>query len=156
MNTNNHTIPAKLKALLNNELVLVQRWLDGFEPLSSGRARSVWLGTGGAYMVVEGMPLPEGYHPDYADVMLDLSQFPAIPPIGLYVLNHQNEALMLQLSKHFRAFRDKAFHEAQSVAGYTWVCYHYANNAWKHNSVEPHKGDNIAKFLNNFYTELEV
>jgi hypothetical protein len=155
MNTSIHTIPARMQALLRNELTLVQRWLNGFEPMSNGRARQAWLGVGGAYMIIEGMPLPEGYQPDHIDLMIDLSQFPTIPPIGLYVLNQQNGALIEQLKKHFRAFTNAAFHDAESVEGYTWICYHYANNQWKHNAAQPNKGDNIAKFFNNFYTELD-
>ena len=156
MTHNTHPLPAKQWALLNADLVLVQRWLQGFSPMPNGCERTAWLGKDGQYMVVQGLPLPDRFEPDHIDVMLDLSQFPSIAPIGLYALNANNEMLMSQLSGIFRAFRDTAFHEAESLPGYTWMCYHYANNQWKHNAIAPHKGDNLAKFLNNFYTELEM
>ena len=83
-----------------------------------------------------------------------LDDFPARPPIGIYVLHRQNAALIEQLSGRFNAFRDKAYHDAPPIRNFTWICYSYADNAWRYREDNPARGDNTAKFLAGFFAEL--
>jgi len=140
-----------LLALLDWEKRNVQAWLDSFEPPRKGRRRAR-LHSSGQLLFVEAFPLPDRYRPDEVDIVLAVDKFPSVPPIGLYALNTERQ-MVSQLSGHFRAFADKAFHEAQAIPGYTWICFHYANNRWKYDAKNPAKHDNICKFLNTFYAQ---
>lgn len=141
-----------LDALKDWEVRNVQRELDSFERSGSGRPRSAALSPSRDLLLVQGWPLPDRFRPaDEIDVLLVIDRYPAHPPIGLYVLNQGNHSAVNKLRSSVNAFRDRAFHEAQSISGYTWICYAYANNRWHFNASAPHAGDNIGKFLNRFY-----
>lgn len=99
-------------------------------------------------------PLPDGYRPDYIDVLLITDDYPARPPIGLYVLNKRNEALIRQIRDRFNAFHNEAFHDAPAIPGYTWICYHYSGNSWRYRTDNPTRGDNVRKFIASFFAEL--
>ena len=66
-------------------------------------------------------------------------------------MNQGNDALIAQLRKRFSAFRDRAYHQADPVPGYTWLCYSYASNQWRYNTPYPSRGDNVRKFLATFF-----
>lgn len=140
--------------ILNWEAQNIQRWLNEYTATSSGRARRAHVGTSGEYIVVEALPLPDGYRPDELDVVLLLDNYPAMPPIGVYMLTRGNEALVKQIASHFYAYRDRAFHDAVALPGYTWACYHYADNRMHYNAAAPQRGDNVQKFLAAFCAEL--
>ena len=141
--------------LLQQEVAYLQNWLDSFSASSTGKPRTAILGATGEYMVLERMPLPDKYAPDEIDAMLLLDNFPSVAPIGLYVLNHGNERLVAQLRDRMNAFKDIAFHGAQSIPGYTWLCYVYQDNKWNYNAAAPMKGDCVRKFVGSFYSVLE-
>jgi len=143
----------RIDALLRWEVANLQDWLDGFYAGAGGRPRRTWLGRTGEYIVIEALPLPDGYAPDEIDALLLVDNFPSLPPIGVYVLNRGNEALVAQLRHRFNAFPNRAFHDAPSIDGYTWICYAYANNAWRYNAATPNKGDNLRKLLASFFAE---
>ena len=105
---------------------------------------------------LQALPLPDGYAPDEIDALLLVDNFPSLPPIGLYVLNHGNDQVVTQLRRRFNAFQDRAFHDAPSIDGYTWICYAYAGNAWRYRASEPHKGDNLRKFVASFFAEAKA
>lgn len=147
------TVSAQTAALRNWEVANTQRFLDSFSGSLNGPRRAR-LGHTGEYMIVQRLPLPNGYRPDEIDALLLIDQYPLRPPIGLYLLNAGNDSMVQQLRGRFNAFRDAAFHEAPSIAGYTWICYAYSGNQWRFNAQEPNRGDNVAKFLSNFYTVL--
>ena len=144
--------PRKL-AQLGWEVDNLQRYLDGFESPENGERRLAQLGRTAEYLTVRNFPLPDCYRPDYVDLLVLTDLFPGVPPIGIYVLNKQNTALIRQLSDRFNAFADKAFHDAPAIPGYTWICYHYAGNAWSYRAADPARGDNIRKFLARFFAE---
>ena len=144
---------SRIDTLLRGEVAALQDWLNGF--YQGRKPRRTWLGRTGEYIVVEAMPLPDGFSPDEIDAMLLVDQFPSLPPIGLYVLNRGNEAVVAQLRRRFNAFPDEAFHDAPSIPGYTWICYAYANNAWRYNAASPRKGDNLRKFVASFFAEAQ-
>lgn len=135
--------------LLNWEMQNIARWLNSFEAPRFGR-RSVKLHKG-KVLFVYGMPLPDHYSIDQIDVLLAVENFPSMPPIGLYAVNGA-QRVVNQLNGQFNAFPDRAYHNAQSIPGYTWICYHYAENKWQYNAANPARADNIAKFLHNFYS----
>lgn len=143
-----------INMMREREVASIQEWLDGFFPPDSGHPRRAWLGRTGEYIIVQSMPLPDIYQPDEIDALLLIDNFPSLPPIGLYVLNAGNERLVAQLSRKMNAFQNRAFHEAPSIDGYTWVCYAYANNRWRYNAAAPSKGDNVRKFLASFFAEV--
>lgn len=139
----------RLHELLDWEQRNVQVWLDSFEPPRAGRRRAR-LHSSGQLLFVDALPLPDRYRPDEIDIVLAIDNFPSIPPIGLYALNRERH-MVTQLSDHFRAFANQAFHKAPAIPGYTWICFHYADNRWSYDAANPAKHDNIGKFLNAFY-----
>lgn len=148
---------ARLTRLLTWEEASLQRFLDSFEVAANTGKRTAELGRTREFIVIRNLPLPDGYAPDFVDALLIVDNYPAIPPIGLYVLNTpENKSVVSSLSKTFNVFANKAFHDAPRLEGYTWICYHYSNNRWSFNANEPHKGDNITKFVSNFYAECEI
>ena len=142
-------------AMLQHEVRVMQHWLDGFYPGPSQRTRFAALGRTGEYIVIHALPLPDGYEPDEIDALLLVDNFPSLPPIGLYVLNACNEEIVRQLRRQFNAFQNQAFHAAPSIRGYTWICYHYADNRWHYNPANPARGDNLAKFLASFFAQAK-
>lgn len=147
---------AAIDVLLKREADAIQDWLDGFYPAASRRLRRVVVGRTGEYLIVQAMPLPDGYRPDEIDVLLLVDNFPSLPPIGLYVLNRGNEAVVAQLRRKINAFANAAYHSAPSIEGYTWLCYAYADNRWKFNATAPHRGDNLRKYIAAFYAEIDT
>lgn len=152
MSANN--ISQRTLALLKWEVTNIQSYLDGFDMPANGERRRTQLGATGEYIAVQNFPLPDGYQPDFIDMLILTGSYPAVPPIGVYVLNKGNAALMAQMQSKFNAFRDKAFHAAQPIQGYTWICYHYGDNAWRFRGDNPARGDNIRKFIASFFAEL--
>ena len=147
-------ISSRKQSLLHNEVARIQHFLDGFESTANGHRRTVTLGNTAEFLIIRNFPLPDGFTPDYVDMLVMTDSFPATPPIGIFVLNKSNAPLINQLSGRFNAFRDRAFHDAPAIPGYTWICYHYANNSWRYRAENPNRGDNIAKFLGGFFAEL--
>lgn len=145
--------PRKM-AQLRWETANLQDFLNGFDPPANGERRLVQLGQTAEFITVRNFPLPDGYRPDFIDLLVVTEQFPATPPIGLYVLHRNNEALIGQLQRQFNAFRDRAFHDAPAIRSYTWICYHYGGNAWRYRADQPARGDNIRKFLASWFAEL--
>ncbi|SDI84549.1 hypothetical protein [Propionivibrio dicarboxylicus] len=140
--------------LLQQEATFVQRFLDDFEEPTNGQQRVAKVGENGELIYVRNFPLPDGFEPDYIDLLVLLDDFPARPPIGVYVLHRQNGALIEQISNRFNAFRERAFHNATPIPNFTWICYHYENNSWRYHPEDPARGDNTAKFLAGFFAEM--
>lgn len=146
---------SRRSALLAWEANNVQAFLDEFEEPSNGEARCAEVNGSGEYMTVRNLPLPDRYRPDFIDAMLILDDYPARPPAGIYLLNNYNEGVISQIRGRFNAFRDSAAHDAPPIEGYTWVCYHFRNNAWQFRTQDPARGDNVRKFLAAFLAELD-
>lgn len=143
--------------LLQWETGNLQRYVDAFEPPGNGGSRTVTLGHTQEFIIVHNLPLPDRCDPDFVDALIVVADYPATPPIGFYVLNtEENQAVVKSLAKTFNVFADNAYHEAPSLKGYTWICYHYSDNRWHFNANEPHKGDNVAKFMGSFFAECEA
>jgi len=149
------TVSARKLALLQWEACNIQDFLDDFDAPAGGESRSAHLGRTGEILIVKNFPLPDRCRPDQIDLFVGVPDYPASPPIGLYVLNRHNENLIVQLRHRFNIFRDHAYHEADPVPGYTWICYAYAENVWRYNAAAPAKGDNVRKFLSSFFATLE-
>lgn len=147
-------ISSRTLGIKQREVARIQSWLDRFDPPFNGGTRQATLGRTGEYIVCKHFPLPDWCQPDYLDLLLVVDQFPSRPPIGLYLLNKGNEALVAQISRRHHAFKDQAYHEAPVVAGFTWICFHYPGNAWRYDVQAPARSDNLAKFLQTFYAEL--
>ena len=148
-------ISNRTRAQLSWEVQNINNYLEQFYEPDNGDRRLATLGGTGEYIIVRNLPFPDWLRPDYADVLLIVDSFPARPPIGLHVLNNDNEELLRHLKGRANAFRDGAFHGAQAIPGYTWICYHYRNNSWRYRGDVPSRGDNIQKFLESFYAELK-
>jgi hypothetical protein len=104
-------------------------------------------------VVVANFPLPDGFAPDYIDLLLMVPDYPARPPIGIYLLERDNRALIEQLRRIFNVMQSAAY-SAPSVEGYVWICVHYQGNAWRHEPRHVAAGDNLRKFLIHFYNRL--
>lgn len=129
--------------------------MSEFGPCGNGEPRSAGLSHTGELVLLRNFPLPDGFRPDYMDILLVVADYPGGPPVGLYVLNRNNAALLQRLGKIFNMFRDAAHYEAPPIPGYTWICYHYAGDVWHFNAERPAAGDNLRKFLMSFFTICE-
>jgi hypothetical protein len=147
-------ISSRTLAQLNYEISNINRYLAEFGVTARGETRAAELNATGEFIRVFNMPLPDGYRPDHCDLVLIVDDFPARPPIGLYLLN-KDKALVSQMEAQFNAFRDVGFHGAPSIPGYTWICFHF-QNGWRYRADNPAQGDNLAKFLGAFFAELAV
>ena len=148
-------ISSRTRAFLNWEVKNIQKFLDEFEHCQNGMKRSVVLGQTGEYIIVRNYPLPDRYRPDFMDLLLVVDQYPGNAPVGIYLMNKNNEATIKQISIKFNMFRNQAHHGAQAIAGYTWVCYHYgAGSDWRFRADAPQHGDNLRKYIASFYAEL--
>lgn len=78
---------------------------DGFGSPENGERRIARIGDSGEHMIVRNFPLPDGYRPDYIDLLILLDDFPARPPIGIYVLH-----------KHKRCADRTAFQPFQCIS----------------------------------------
>jgi hypothetical protein len=157
MNTlTNHSLSlshlSQLKlALLKWEVRAIEAYLNEFDPPTNGGRRRARLSRSGEIILIANFPLPDGYKPDQIDLLVGVSQYPGWPPIGLYVMNQGNDALIAQLRNRFSALQDGAGHSADPIPGYTWLCCSYANNQWRFCIPYPARGDNVRKFLATFY-----
>ncbi len=136
--------------LLEQDLVGISTFLDHFEPSANGEERVVQSNPTGDLVYVQNFPLPDGFDPDFVDVLMLTHRYPDAPPIGLYLLEQNNSDVIGQLSNKFNLLR-RGFHDAPTVPGYRWICFVYADNHWSFDRRHVASGDNLRKFLINFY-----
>src|ERR687887_652628 len=84
-------------ALLKWEVRAIEAYLGEFDPPTSGGRRRARLSRSGEIILIANFPLPDGYAPDKIDLIVGVSKYPEWPPIGLYVMNQGNAALIAQL-----------------------------------------------------------
>jgi hypothetical protein len=137
-------------ALLERDVEGIRSFLAEFEPPSNGEAREVIVGASGQTLSIRNFPLPDGLNPDYVDIALLLPDYPARPPVGVYLLKRNNEAVVRQLKAVFNVF-DKGFHDAPTIPGFQWVCLVYDDNRWRYNAANVATGDNLRKFMIRFF-----
>jgi hypothetical protein len=139
-------------SLLEAEVLLIERFLAGFH---TSRPPKVGLGSARGTLWIRKFPLPDGMRPDHLDLVLDMSCHPQEPPKGIYLLSGpNNQALLDQLKRHFNVFHNNAAHGAKAVEGFEWVCFGFFEKNWRYNVAAPHKGDNTAKMLQEFWRAL--
>lgn len=131
----------------------INEFLGEFGRTAHGEARGAQLNATGEFIRVFNMPLPDRYRPDHCDLLLVVDDYPARPPIGLYLLN-SDARLLDQIRRQFNAFQDQAYHDAPPIPGHTWICFHFNGNAWRYRTDAPSQGDNLRKFLAAFFAEL--
>lgn len=141
--------------LIRQDVTGIQAFISEFGPSTNGEARVTGVNRTGELLTLRNFPLPDDFSPDYMDALLVIANYPGRPPVGLYVLNRNNRLLMNRLEQVFNLFRDKAFHTAPAIPGYTWICYHYEEQTWRYNARNPATGDNLRKFLLSFYNACE-
>jgi hypothetical protein len=131
---------------------MTQKWLSCFD----GSANAiVGIGPSNETFLVKDFPLPDKYQPDRLSLVLEVRSYPQDPPKGIYLLTTEtNRSLIDSLKRKFNVFQNTAFHGAESIQGYEWICVGYLNG-WKFNAQAPHKGDNICKMLKHFWRLLE-
>src|ERR1039458_9019334 len=83
--------------LLQWDLAGVQAFLDEFALPSNGEPREVELNSTGELVIVRNMPLPDAFRPDHIDLLLMVPDYPSRPPIGIYLLERNNDELIAQL-----------------------------------------------------------
>ena len=138
------------QALLSRDVAGIQAFLDEFPAPANGEAREVAIGASGKTVSVTNMPLPDGFAPDYVDLAILLPDYPATPPIGLYMLRKANAPLIAQLKRIFNVF-DHGFHDAPTIDSYDWACLVYEDNRWQYHAHHIASGDNLRKFLIRFF-----
>ncbi len=139
-------------ALLKVLVQQVQESLNEYEPPGNGEPREAKLTASGKLLVITNLPLPDGWSPDYVDVVIDVS---SLPPKGIYVLNDGFNGQEAALRQKFNLFKDAAYHEAEAIPGYTWICHIYPGNRWHLDIHDPARGDNLRKYLALFLAKLE-
>ena len=137
------------RVLLEQDIAGIQDYLDQFELPSNGEFRSADMNDSGEYVVVQNMPLPDGFAPDFVDLLLITEHYPALPPYGIYLLEKNNREVIAQLRRLFNVMGN--MRAAPAVKGFAWVCVHYASHGWRYDSANVPAGDNLKKFLVNFY-----
>jgi len=140
--------------LLAWEVHQIAQWLSCFD---GNRTRRVGIGKSGETLYVQNFPLPDGYSPDFLDIALVIKAYPQDPPIGVYLRDTEaNQNLIRQIKLKLNVFKDATFHEAPPIEGYAWVCFGYGldGTGWKFNARAPNQGDNLYKFLRNFFRVL--
>lgn len=145
------------KELLRSQSEKINDFLNEFEsPPYPGGFRSVSLEANDQFMVVKNFPLPDGYRPDYVDLLIDLTNHPDRPPIGLYLLINNNRQIIERIQNIFgnHIFQNGAHYGAQAIDGFAWICLHYKDHQWRFNAKNVNKGDNLRKFLEIFYAKL--
>lgn len=130
----------------------VQEFLNEYEPIGNGERREAQLTASGKLLVITNLPLPDSWNPDYVDVLIDVS---SLPVKGIYVLNDGFNGQEAALCQKFNLFRDSAYHEAEAIPGYTWICHIYPGNRWHLDANDPARGDNLRKYLALFLEKLE-
>ena len=143
--------------LLQWDMRLIQAFMDGFEPMPDGSKRSVSLEANGKLVVIRNFPLPDGYEPDYVDVMLDVTNYPAKPPIGMHLLERHNKWILLRINQNFggHIYKD-GYYGARSFSGFIWICIHYTGHRWSLNANDLCKGDNLSKLMEMFFSQICV
>ncbi len=141
--------------LLRRDIAGIRAFLEEFGGCASGEPRSAGVNGTAETVLLRNFPLPDSFRPDYIDMLLVVADYPGTPPIGLYVLNRNNAALLQRLERVFSMYRDRAYYKAPSITGYTWICYHYAGDVWRYNAARPEAGDNLRKFLMSFFSICE-
>jgi hypothetical protein len=145
---------ARYPRLLAADVALVQSLLDEFEIPGNGEDRIAQLTPTGQLLAITNLPLPDGFDPDYVDALVDVSRYPD-PPIGVYVLNDGFNGQQQELRRRFNLFRDAAYHDADAIPGYTWICHVYPDNRWQLKPDDLTRGDNLRKYLSLFLSKLE-
>jgi hypothetical protein len=141
-------------ALLRNDVAGVQAFLDEFPAPFNGEIREAAIGPSGKTVSITNMPLPDGFEPDFVDLAILLPDYPATPPIGLYLLRKSNAPLISQLKRIFNVF-DHGFHDAPTIVNYDWACLVYEGNRWRYNASHVASGDNLRKFLIRFFNHCQ-
>jgi hypothetical protein len=140
---------------LEQDLEGVASFLDEFGEPQNGEARSVEANPTGDLVCIRNFPLPEGYDPDFVDVLMLTHRYPDAPPVGLYLLEQSNAETIAQLGRKFNVL-NYAAHSAPTVAGYRWICFTYQDNCWRFNHRRIAYGDSLRKFLINFFQQCSV
>jgi hypothetical protein len=148
-------ISSRTHNLLQWECANLNAYLAAFAACGP-TSRGAVLDDSTEFIRVLGMPLPTGYYPTACDLVVIVNDFPARPPIGLYLLNSDRAQVKKIEALFGRAHmrRDEGQIGAPSIPGYTWICYHYQFNRWRYRAEAPAQGDNLRKFLQGFYAEL--
>jgi hypothetical protein len=140
--------------LMERDVEGIQAFLDEFPDPANGEWREAAINQTGELVLVRNFPLPDGFAPDYVDLLLMVPDYPRTPPIGIYLMEKNNRALIGQLKRIFNVM-NWAAHDAPTVEGYAWICVIYQGLAWKYNARDPARGDNLRKHLIHFYNRCQ-
>lgn len=143
--------------LLALEVYLIESDINQFTN-PQNLQRVAWAGDSGNYIRVQNFPLPNGFKPDSIDLIVVTSDYPSFPPVGLHIAKtDSNDRIIKQIEKAMQGhiYDGAAIDPAEEISGYHWVCYHFRNHQWQFAINNPTQGDNISKFLKNFFALLE-
>jgi hypothetical protein len=139
--------------LLRRDVAGIQAFLDEFEPPANGEPRTALYNDTGELVAIYNFPLPDGLDPDFVDLCLIVNDYPSRPPIGIYVLERSNRALIRQLRRIFNVMNHAAY-SAPTIEGFAWICLHYDGDRWRYHPDNIARGDNLRKFVAGFYGRL--
>lgn len=137
-------------ALLRLEAAHVQRFLDErFDPPANGERRFVQLAASARVLTVRNFPLPDGFEPDFADVLLFIEGYPAVPPAGVYVKSGHDPGLRQQLLARLPRLAENVW---SALPGFT--CFDLGISIWRYCPQALERGDNLCKVLAAFFAAL--
>ncbi|MCU0755785.1 MAG: hypothetical protein MUE46_11790 [Xanthomonadales bacterium] len=145
--------PGDPAALLRAETHLIQQWLNTFTPSPAGARHARWLPEA-QLLVISHFPLPDAYQPDHINIVVHIANYPAVPPIGIYLdaasINQRN---IDRLRARFNVLGRGHHDAAQPFPGYQWICL--ITEGWRVNHANLQKGQTLQKFLATFFAKAD-
>lgn len=141
--------------LLKKDAMGIQAFLGEFDVPRNGEPRYAIVNDTAEFVAIRNFPLPDGFSPDYVDILINVLDYPATPPVGLYILERSNAGLISQIRNIFNVMNHAAY-SAPSIPGYSWICWHFEGHRWRYNTANVTAGDNLRKFLIGFFNRLDL
>lgn len=152
-----HTVPTKAQ-YLSLDAQLIEHFLNQFNnPLQLVRTCIISKDTN--FLYVKNFPLPDGFNPDYVDLVFITSDYPNLPPVGVHVAKttFNNEVInQIEQALEGHVFQQGILPKVEEIPNHYWICYHYRDHQWAFSHQHPTSGDSLSKFLKNFYCQLEA
>ena len=160
------------ESLLKKDLILIKKYF--LNEFSGVKSRGIRVGGGDKgidWVLFKKFPLPDNftdkkgtvyeYKPDYEDILFVLSEYPKIPPFGVHIRSDSpNKRLIKKALGHtfngipYSGERYEKISNDLSEKGWSWICFHYANDTWNFNTSDIKKGDNLFSYIESLFAFL--
>lgn len=159
------------ESFLKKDLILIKKYF--LNEFSGVKSRGIRVGgdKGIDWVLFKKFPLPDTftdkkgkvykYKPDYEDILFVLSEYPKIPPFGVHIRSKSpNKNLIKKALGHtfnsipYSGERYEKISDDLSEKGWSWICFHYANDTWNFNTNNIRKGDNLFTYIESLFAFL--